>query len=154
MQAGREESAGGGCERLDAARNRSLLLRTALEMVSERGAEALTMDDLARRAGVGKGTVFRRFGSRAGVMRALLDHAERDFQEGYMAGWTEEADGSLVLVENHCPICAAATACQGFCRAELDVFSAVLGPDVSVTREEHIVSGGRRCSYAIREISP
>ena len=86
MQAGREESAGGGCERLDAARNRSLLLRTALEMVSERGAEALTMDDLARRAGVGKGTIFRRFGSRAGVMRALLDHAERDFQEGYMAG--------------------------------------------------------------------
>ncbi|WP_108395894.1 helix-turn-helix transcriptional regulator [Devosia submarina] len=73
--------------------------------------------------------------------------------EGYMAAWHEQEDGSLLLVENHCPICAAATACQGFCRAELDVFSAVLGPDVSVTREEHIVSGGRRCSYAIREIA-
>lgn len=72
-------------------------------------------------------------------------------EEGYMADWREEADGSLVLVENHCPICAAATACQGFCRAELEVFRAILGPEVSVTRDEHIVAGGRRCSYAIRE---
>ncbi|WP_354066437.1 MarR family transcriptional regulator [Devosia sp. 2618] len=72
--------------------------------------------------------------------------------EGYMADWREEADGSLTLIENHCPICAAATACQGFCRAELDVFRAVLGPEVSVVRDEHIVAGGRRCSYAIREI--
>ncbi|UJW85624.1 transcriptional regulator [Devosia sp. SL43] len=71
--------------------------------------------------------------------------------EGYMADWREESDGSLVLIENHCPICAAATACQGFCRAELDVFRAVLGPNAEVTRDEHIVSGGRRCSYAIRE---
>lgn len=75
-----------GCERLDAARNRRLLLATALEIISERGAEALTMDDLARRAGVGKGTVFRRFGSRAGLMQAVLDHAQRGFQESYMSG--------------------------------------------------------------------
>lgn len=72
--------------------------------------------------------------------------------EGYMADWREEPDGSLLLVENHCPICAAATACQGFCRAELDVFRSVLGPQTEVIREEHIVSGGRRCSYSIREI--
>jgi len=71
-------------------------------------------------------------------------------QEGYMAAWTEQPDGSLLLVENHCPICAAATACQGFCRAELDVFRDVLGPDVAVERHDHIVSGGRRCSYSIR----
>jgi predicted ArsR family transcriptional regulator len=71
--------------------------------------------------------------------------------EGYMADWREQEDGSLLLVENHCPICAAATACQNFCRAEIDVFRAVLGPDIEVTREEHIVAGGRRCSYAIRE---
>lgn len=68
--------------------------------------------------------------------------------EGYMAEWREEPDGTLLLIENHCPICAAATACQGFCRAELDVFRAVL-PGATVTREEHIVSGGRRCTYAI-----
>ena len=70
-----------------------------------------------------------------------------------MADWREEPDGSLLLVENHCPICAAATACQGFCRAELDVFRAVLGPAATVERTEHIVTGGRRCSYVIRELA-
>jgi predicted ArsR family transcriptional regulator len=69
-----------------------------------------------------------------------------------MADWREELDGSFVLVENHCPICAAAVACQGFCRAELDVFRAVLGDRAEVVRTEHIVAGGRRCSYAIREV--
>ncbi len=73
-------------------------------------------------------------------------------QEGYMAAWTTEPDGSLLLVENHCPICAAATACQGFCRAELDVFRSILGPDVAVERVDHIVAGGRRCSYTIKAI--
>ncbi len=71
-------------------------------------------------------------------------------QEGYMAAWSEQPDGSLLLVENHCPICAAATACQGFCRAELDVFRAVLGPEVTIERQDHIVAGGRRCSYSIK----
>ena len=72
--------------------------------------------------------------------------------EGYMADWRQELDGSFVLVENHCPICAAAVACQGFCRAELDVFRAVLGDRAEVVRTEHIVAGGRRCSYSIREV--
>lgn len=71
-------------------------------------------------------------------------------REGYMADWWEEADGTLMLVENHCPICAAATACQGFCRAELEVFQSVLGPDAAVSRSEHIVAGARRCAYVIR----
>ena len=70
--------------------------------------------------------------------------------EGYMAEWREDGDGALFLYENHCPICAAATQCQGFCRAELEVFRAVLGREAEVTREEHIVGGGRRCSYSIR----
>jgi predicted ArsR family transcriptional regulator len=70
-------------------------------------------------------------------------------REGYMAEWWEEADGTLVLVENHCPICAAATACQNFCRAELDVFRSVLGPQASITRSEHLLSGSRRCAYTI-----
>lgn len=88
---------------------------------------------------------------RASLRDKVAALADLRSAEGYMADWREEADGSLILVENHCPICAAATACQGFCRAELDVFRAVLGPEATVTREEHIVSGGRRCSYAIRE---
>jgi predicted ArsR family transcriptional regulator len=69
-------------------------------------------------------------------------------REGYMAECWPEDDG-YVLAENHCPICAAATACQGFCRAELDLFRDVLGPDVTVTRVEHILGGARRCVYRI-----
>lgn len=72
-------------------------------------------------------------------------------EEGYMADWREEPDGSFLFMENHCPICAAATACAGFCRAELDVFSTLFGPSVSVRRAEHIVNGGRRCTYVIGE---
>src|SRR5579863_2513733 len=73
-------------ERADAARNRRLLLVTAREMVAEQGAGKLTMDGLAERAGLGKGTVFRRFGTRAGIFAALLDDDERDFQEQVLAG--------------------------------------------------------------------
>ncbi|MDE1169038.1 MAG: transcriptional regulator [Pseudomonas sp.] len=68
-------------------------------------------------------------------------------QEGYMAEWSEAPDGSLLLVENHCPICAAATACQGFCRAELAVFQAVL--QARVERVEHLLANARRCAYRI-----
>lgn len=69
--------------------------------------------------------------------------------EGYMAEWVDLGDGSYMLCENHCPICAAARACQNFCRAELAVFRDVLGPDTSVERVEHIVAGARRCAYRI-----
>ena len=65
-----------------------------------------------------------------------------------MAESRKEGRGFL-LVENHCPICVAATACQGFCRTELDTFRDVLGPDVSVERTEHIIAGDRRCVYRI-----
>jgi AcrR family transcriptional regulator len=73
-------------ERADAARNRQHLLATAREMLAEQGADTLTMDGLAERAGLGKGTVFRRFGTRAGIFRALLDDAERAFQEQVLSG--------------------------------------------------------------------
>jgi AcrR family transcriptional regulator len=73
-------------ERADAARNRRLLLATAREMLAEQGAGKLTMDGLAERAGRGKGTVFRRFGTRAGIFQALLDDDERDFQEQVLSG--------------------------------------------------------------------
>jgi predicted ArsR family transcriptional regulator len=74
--------------------------------------------------------------------------AELRTREGYMAEARAEGDGYL-LVENHCPICVAAQACQGFCRTELDTFRAVLGPDTSVERTEHIVQGDRRCAYRV-----
>ncbi|MEZ0110467.1 AcrR family transcriptional regulator [Catenulispora sp. EB89] len=74
-------------ERADAVRNRKHLLATAREMLAEQcGADGLTMDGLAERAGLGKGTVFRRFGTRAGIFQALLEGDERDFQEQVLAG--------------------------------------------------------------------
>ena len=73
-------------ERADAARNRRHLLTTARDMLAEQGADKLTMDGLADRAGLGKGTVFRRFGTRAGIFQALLDDDERDFQEQVLSG--------------------------------------------------------------------
>jgi polyketide synthase 12 len=73
-------------ERADAARNRRRLLATARDMLAEQGADKITMDGLAERAGLGKGTVFRRFGSRAGIFQALLDDDERDFQERVLSG--------------------------------------------------------------------
>jgi polyketide synthase 12 len=73
-------------ERADAARNRRHLLATARELLAERGADALTMDGLADRAGLGKGTVFRRFRTRAGIFRALLEDDEREFQERVLSG--------------------------------------------------------------------
>jgi AcrR family transcriptional regulator len=73
-------------ERSDAARNRQLLLDAAEQLVREQGADAVTMDAVARRAGVGKGTVFRRFGNRAGLMLALLDQSDRKLQAAYMFG--------------------------------------------------------------------
>ncbi len=73
-------------ERSDAARNRERLLAAAREIIQEGGAQGLTMDHLAERAGVGKGTVFRRFGSRAGLLLTLLDDSEAEFQERFLFG--------------------------------------------------------------------
>lgn len=73
-------------ERGDAARNRALLLDAARRLVTERGADAVTMDDVAAAAGVGKGTLFRRFGSRAGLMMVLLDEDERASQQAFLFG--------------------------------------------------------------------
>lgn len=78
--------------------------------------------------------------------------AELRSREGYMAAWEADGAGGYRLFENHCPICAAATACQNFCRAELAVFRDVLGPGASVVREDHIVMGARRCAYRIAPV--
>ena len=81
--------------------------------------------------------------------------AEIRTREGYMAEQRPAEDGGgWLLIENHCPICAAATACEGFCRSELAIFREMLGPRCSVERTEHIVHGARRCAYRIREEVP
>jgi polyketide synthase 12 len=73
-------------ERADAARNRALLLDATRGLLTERRASEITMDDLAARSGVGKGTVFRRFGSRAGIFQALLEDEERRLQQAVLSG--------------------------------------------------------------------
>lgn len=72
--------------RADAARNRERVLCAAQRLFSERGAGCVSMDEIADAAGVGKGTLFRRFGSRAALARAVLDEQERGFQEGFIRG--------------------------------------------------------------------
>jgi predicted ArsR family transcriptional regulator len=71
-------------------------------------------------------------------------------EEGYMAEARKTARGML-LVENHCPICAAAKECQQFCRSELRVFQQALGDEVKVERVDHILAGARRCAYLVTE---
>lgn len=73
-------------ERGDAARNRALLLCAARRLIAERGPDAVTMDAIAAAAGVGKGTLFRRFGSRSGLMLVLLDEDEQELQRDFMLG--------------------------------------------------------------------
>lgn len=73
-------------ERGDAARNRTLLLEAARRLITERGADSVTTDDIAAAAGVGKGTLFRRFGSRAGLMIVLLDEDEKVQQQAFLFG--------------------------------------------------------------------
>jgi predicted ArsR family transcriptional regulator len=85
-------------------------------------------------------------------VEAKIEHlAEIRSTEGYMAETKREANGDLILIENHCPICVAAKACQKLCRSELDVFQAALGPNVEIKRFEHILKGARRCAYRITE---
>ncbi|MHA6757784.1 TetR/AcrR family transcriptional regulator [Streptacidiphilus sp. PAMC 29251] len=73
-------------ERADAARNRARLLDAAADLVGELGAEHVTMEAVAAAAAVGKGTLFRRFGDRAGLMLALIDHAEQEYQQAFISG--------------------------------------------------------------------
>ena len=73
-------------ERADAARNRRRILEAASRLIDERGIEAVSMQDVAEAACVGTGTLYRRFGDRAGLAFALLDEHTRDFQNALLSG--------------------------------------------------------------------
>jgi AcrR family transcriptional regulator len=73
-------------ERADAARNRAAVLEAAARLFAEHGVEAVSMDQVAAAAGVGKGTLFRRFGDKSGLAAALLDARERVLQEAILHG--------------------------------------------------------------------
>lgn len=90
----------------------------------------------------------KRIPSDAPLADRLRELARVRTEEGYMA--EVRRDGATYLfIENHCPICAAANVCQGFCATELELFQRVLGPDVSIVRAEHILAGDRRCVYRV-----
>lgn len=95
-----------------------------------------------------------RYGEMSGknLEQRVMHLAELRAREGYMARMETHEDGDLILIEDHCPICAAAERCQGFCRSELAIFQMILGTDVEITREEHVLSGGRRCAYRIHPL--
>lgn len=81
-------------ERTDAARNRAAVLDAAARLFAEHGVDGVTMDAIAAAAGVGKGTVFRRFGDKAGLAVALLDDRERALQEAILFGPAPLGPGS------------------------------------------------------------
>jgi predicted ArsR family transcriptional regulator len=89
-------------------------------------------------------------GDRRSLKDKLNALAKLRSREGYMASVDKEGSDGFLFIENHCPICAAAAACQGLCRSELAIFCAVLGTDVSVERVDHILAGARRCAYRVR----
>lgn len=73
-------------ERADAARNRLKILEAAERLAAKHGIENVSMDMVAEEAGVGKGTIFRRFGDRASLALALLDEHVQAFQEAFIRG--------------------------------------------------------------------
>jgi len=108
-------------ERADAARNRARILTTAARLFAEHGPDCVSIDDVADAAGVGKGTVFRRFGSRAALVRAVLGERERSFQEELIRGAPPLGPGApprerliafgealLDMLERHAPLLVAA----------------------------------------------
>jgi predicted ArsR family transcriptional regulator len=73
--------------------------------------------------------------------------------EGYMAETRRDpATGDWLLVENHCPVCAAARLCTGLCREELALFQRVLGRGVKIERISHILAGAGRCAYRVTPV--
>ena len=88
-------------ERSDAARNREALLAAAARLVEDQGVDAVTMDSVAAEAGVGKGTVFRRFDSREGLMAALLNRSETEWQRLVIEGPPPLGPGAPAIERLH-----------------------------------------------------
>lgn len=82
----RESAGGTRPERADAVRNRALVLAAAERLFAERGATHVSMEDVAAAAGVGKGTLYRRYPDRSALAAAVLDEHERRLQEQLLAG--------------------------------------------------------------------
>src|SRR3954470_9248326 len=124
------------CERADAARNRRRILAAAAELIEENGVERVSMDAIAAQAGVGKGTLFRRFGDRSGLVMALLDERTREFQDALIRGAPPLGPGApavdrvcafgrgmLGLLEQHGEMLMAAELGARWVRGEAGVYA-------------------------------
>jgi AcrR family transcriptional regulator len=124
------------CERADAARNRRRILAAAAKLIEERGVEHVSMDAIAADAGVGKGTLFRRFGDRSGLVMALLDERTREFQDKLIRGEPPLGPGAppmerviafgrgmLALLEAHGEMLLAADLGARWVRGEVGVYA-------------------------------
>jgi predicted ArsR family transcriptional regulator len=116
---------------------RSELGETALSRLLERRREQITA------------AYRKRLACEPDITRKLTALADVRTAEGYMARVEKLGDEDFLLIEDHCPICAAAMTCQGFCSIELQVFLTLLGPGWHIQREDHVPAGARRCSYRI-----
>ncbi|SEA86480.1 Predicted transcriptional regulator, ArsR family [Chitinophaga terrae (ex Kim and Jung 2007)] len=84
-----------------------------------------------------------------GLENRLTSFAAIRSTEGYLAEWRKEGD-TYYFIENHCPICCAATECDNICTSEMRTFVNILGEELNVSRMEHIINGARRCVYKIQ----
>lgn len=124
------------------------LLRHAAERLDPAALDTL----IAAREAEAEALYRRRLAGCAALGERVQALADVRSEEGYMARALPADDGAgWLLVEDHCPICAAATQCQGFCRSELALFQRCLGPEAEVERTEHLLAGARRCAYRIRQ---
>jgi predicted ArsR family transcriptional regulator len=92
--------------------------------------------------------------SKRGSLRARAEALARvRAEEGYLAEVIDDPEGDgVILVEHHCPICTAASACAGLCTSELELFREVMGDGVRVERTQHLLSGDRRCAYRLTNV--
>jgi AcrR family transcriptional regulator len=81
-------------ERADARRNRERILCATARLIEEKGIDCMSMDDVAAEAGVGKGTLYRRFGDRSSLLRALISEPEQAFQDSLIRGATPLGPGA------------------------------------------------------------
>jgi predicted ArsR family transcriptional regulator len=123
------------------------LIGSVRQLFGEQGLEKL----IAQREQEMRADYQRQCAGISSLPKRLEKLAEIRSAEGYMAR-VEKQGKDWLLVEDHCPICVAAQSCQGFCRSELQLFAKVVGGEASVTREEHLPAGGRRCVYRIVRI--
>lgn len=91
----------------------------------------------------------------SGTLNQVLEaYAELRTSEGYMAEVVRKSEYEYTFIENNCPICAAASRCGDFCISDLRILEEILGPEVSIERQDHIIAGERRCTYKIIKRTP